>query len=234
MHACSGVRRLFRHASSNGRAQQIIMMERMAELGGGAGSQPVVSAEAVHWLQGLTLGWMLVECGVSLWAAATAHSSALLAFGADSLVELLSATVVLLQFVPAVRISERTAARAAAALLFVLAGVVAITAMASIAFDLRPSTSRVGIAITAAALVGMPLLAWLKRREAQRRRNAALAADAVQSATCAWLALITLASLAIHAAYHVPWIDSAGALLAVALLVREGRASWRGQTCHCH
>ncbi len=84
----------------------------------------------------------------------------------------------------------------------------------------------------------MPLLAWLKRREAQRRRNAALAADAAQSATCAWLALITLASLAIHAAYHLPCIDSAGAsagaLLAVPLLVREGRASWRGQICHSH
>ena len=52
----------------------------------------------VAWLQWITLTWMLLECGASLWAAAQAHSVALLAFGADSLVEMLSATVVLLQF----------------------------------------------------------------------------------------------------------------------------------------
>ena len=46
---------------------------------------------AVLWLQGITLAWMLVEFGVAAYAAATAHSPALLAFGSDSLVELLSA-----------------------------------------------------------------------------------------------------------------------------------------------
>ena len=54
----------------------------------------------VLWLQGITLAWMLVECGVSLYAAALARSPAMLAFGSDSLIELLSATVVLLQFLP--------------------------------------------------------------------------------------------------------------------------------------
>ena len=41
---------------------------------------------------------MLIECGVSLYAAAAAHSPSLLAFGSDSLVELLSAAVVLLRY----------------------------------------------------------------------------------------------------------------------------------------
>jgi len=38
---------------------------------------------AVFWLQGITLLWMLVECGLSLYAAAAAaaHSPAMLAFG---------------------------------------------------------------------------------------------------------------------------------------------------------
>src|ERR1700689_5310891 len=82
---------------------------------------PVRRSAAVFWLQGITLIWMLVECGLSLYAAAAAHSPALLAFGSDSFVELLSAGVVLLQFLPQVSISERKAARAAGALLFVLA-----------------------------------------------------------------------------------------------------------------
>jgi divalent metal cation (Fe/Co/Zn/Cd) transporter len=89
------------------------------------------------------------------------------------------------------------------------------------------------MAITVAALVAMPVLAYLKRREARRTNHVALAADAVQSATCAYLAFITLVGLAVNAAFHVAWIDSAAALLAVPILVSEGRSAWRGRTCAC-
>ena len=96
----------------------------------------------VFWLQGVTLAWMFVEFGVSAYAAITAHSPAMLAFGADSLVELMSAAVVLLQWVPSVSISELKATRTASVLLFVLALVVAGTALTSLALRLRPGTSR--------------------------------------------------------------------------------------------
>lgn len=188
----------------------------------------------VLYLQGVTLAWMLVECGVALYAAAAARSVALLAFGSDSFVELLSATVVLLQFTPVRQITEKTASRAAGTLLFVLAVVITAMAVAALTLRWRPETSTAGMAITVAALIAMPGLAWLKRREARRRGNAALAADAVQSATCAWLALATLAGLAINAAFHLPWIDAAAALVAVPLLLKEGRSAWQGQGCGCH
>jgi divalent metal cation (Fe/Co/Zn/Cd) transporter len=187
----------------------------------------------VLWLQGVTLAWMLVEFGVSAYAAVTAHSPAMLAFGSDSLVELLSATVVLLQWIPRMSISERRASRTAGVLLFVLAVVVAAIAVASLALRLRPATSYAGMAITIAALIAMPVLALLKRREARRSKNAALAADAVQSATCAYLALIALAGLAINAAFHVAWFDSVAALVAVPILVNEGRSAWQGHACGC-
>ena len=185
------------------------------------------------WIQGVTLVWMFVEFGISAFAAVTAHSPAMLAFGSDSLVELLSATVVLLQWIPSMSISERRASRIAGALLFVLAFVVAAIAVASLALRLRPATSYAGIVITIAALIAMPVLAFLKRREARRSKNAALAADAVQSATCAYLALIALAGLAINAGFHVPWFDSVAALVAVPVLVKEGRSAWQGHACGC-
>src|ERR1017187_2229061 len=188
---------------------------------------------AVLWLQGVTLAWMLVEFGISAYAAATAHSPAMLAFGSDSLVELLSATVVLLQWIPRGSIPERRASRAAGLLLFVLAFVVAGIGVASLALRWQPETSCAGIAITIAALIAMPVLASLKRREARRSGNAALAADAVQSATCAYLALITLAGLAANAAFHIAWFDSLAALVAVPFLIKEGRSAWRGHTCGC-
>jgi divalent metal cation (Fe/Co/Zn/Cd) transporter len=188
---------------------------------------------SVLWIQGVTLAWMLVEFGVSAYAAKTAHSPAMLAFGSDSLVELLSATVVLLQWIPNMSISERRASRITGALLFALAFVVAAIAVASLALRLRPETSYAGMAITIAALIAMPVLAFLKRREARRSKNTALAADAVQSATCAYLALIALGGLAINAAFHVAWFDSVAALVAVPILVKEGRSAWQGHACGC-
>lgn len=188
---------------------------------------------AVFWLQGITLAWMLVEFGVSAYSALTAHSPAMLAFGSDSLVELLSATVVLLQWTPSLRISERRAARICGALLFALAFLVAAIALAVLVLRHRPETSCSGIAITIAALIAMPVLAWLKRREARRSGNTALAADAIQSATCAYLALIALTGLAANALFHIAWLDSIAAIAAVPLLLREGRSAWRGHTCAC-
>jgi divalent metal cation (Fe/Co/Zn/Cd) transporter len=188
---------------------------------------------AILWLQTITLLWMLVECAVSAYAAVSAHSPALLAFGSDSLVELLSATVVLLQWTPRFTLSERTAARTASVLLYVLGGIVVVIAILSILLKRLPETSVPGIAITVAALIAMPVLAFFKRREARRTGNVALAADAVQSATCAWLAAITLAGLALNALFHIAWFDSLAALAATPLLIKEARAAWRGQTCSC-
>jgi divalent metal cation (Fe/Co/Zn/Cd) transporter len=188
---------------------------------------------AVFWLQGVTLAWMLVEFGVSVYAAVTAHSPAMLAFGSDSLVELLSAAVVLWQWIPGVSVSERRASRTAGVLLFVLAFMVVAIAVGSLALRLRPETSRAGIGITVAALIAMPVLASLKRREARRSGNTALAADAVQSATCAYIALITLAGLAVNAATHIAWFDSIAALAAVPILIKEGLSAWQSHECGC-
>jgi divalent metal cation (Fe/Co/Zn/Cd) transporter len=185
----------------------------------------------VAWLQWITLAWMAVECGASLWAAAQSHSVALLAFGSDSLVEMLSATVVVLQFLPRFPLKKRYADRAAAVLLFALAAVVVCIAWLGRG---RPmETSCVGIGVTAMALVVMPVLAWMKRRQARRINNRALAADAAQSATCAYLAGVTLAGLAVYALWQIRWVDTVAALMAVPILIVEGRRAWRGEGCGC-
>src|ERR1700686_5382255 len=101
---------------------------------------PSHRSAAVFWLQGITLIWMLVECGLSLYAAVAARSPAMLAFGSDSFVELLSAGVVLLQFLTQVSISQRNAARRAGALLFDLALIVCVVAIGSLPFRLRPQS----------------------------------------------------------------------------------------------
>jgi divalent metal cation (Fe/Co/Zn/Cd) transporter len=191
------------------------------------------NSERIMRLQLITIGWMLIECGVALASAWKAHSPALLTFGADSFVELLSAIVVALQFTAMFRLRSSLAAQVAGALLAVLAVVVACVSVAALVTRYRPEVSYSGIAITIAALVIMPVLSRAKRKAARITGDRALAADAVQSATCAYLAAGTLVGLTFNAAFHIRWIDPITALLAIPILGIEARRAMRGEACGC-
>jgi divalent metal cation (Fe/Co/Zn/Cd) transporter len=182
-------------------------------------------------LQSITLVWMLIECAVSLFSAVRAHSPALLAFGFDSFVELLSASLVVVALAP--RFTRKRIDHTAGTLLLVLAAVVGLTSILALAEKVQPEASPLGIVITVAALMVMPLLAWQKRKLARRTGNNALAADALQSVTCAYLALIALAGLILNAVFLIAWADSVAALAAVPILIVEGRRAIRGQSCGC-
>src|ERR1700751_2270003 len=70
--------------------------------------RPSRSIVVIQWI---TIAWMLIECAAAMLSAARAGSVPMTAFGADSLVELLSAVVVLLQFGRRVRVRPFVAAR---------------------------------------------------------------------------------------------------------------------------
>ena len=184
-------------------------------------------------LQWVTLCWMVVECSVALTAAWRARSVSLLAFGSDSLVEVISAVVVLLQFTSVCRVSQSRAAKICGLLLYGLAGVVSLIALADLYFRVSADTSRLGIAITAGALLLMPVLARMKRDAANQTGNKALRADAVQSATCAYLAGITLTGLLLRSAFGIHWLDPIAALAAVPILIVEAQRARKGQVCAC-
>src|SRR5208282_754745 len=197
---------------------------------GCAGTSGEISRQIVR-LQVATLAWMVVECALALFSAWRARSPVLLAFGADSLVELLSALVVLLQFLPRFALSTGRATRLAGILLFGLAAVISLSSALALWQQVRPATSWIGIGVTIAALAVMPPLSSAKRRAGKTARNAALTADAVQSATCAYLAGITLAGLVLNAVLHVRWIDPAAALVAVPVICLEGKKALQGDKC---
>jgi divalent metal cation (Fe/Co/Zn/Cd) transporter len=192
------------------------------------GTDPVIQR-----LQILTICWMLIESSVALTASWRARSPALLAFGSDSAIELLSAIVVLLQFTSFWKLSTDRAARLAGILLLVLAGIVATTSVCAMLLKIEPDSSRLGIAITLIALAIMPLISRAKRKHASLTGNRALAADAVQSATCAYLAGLTLLGLVLNATLHIRWIDPLAALVAIPILLIEGRRALRGEGCRC-
>lgn len=199
----------------------------------GCGEAQGALTKHIRRLQILTLVWMSAECAIALVAAWRARSPVLLAFGADSFVELMSALVVLLQFVPRFTLSEARASRLAGILLFILAGVVTFASVLALWQEVQPETSWMGIGITAAALIVMPVLSHSKRKAGKATGNPALSADAVQSATCAYLAGLTLAGLALNATFHIRWVDPAAALVAVPIICVEGRKALQGEPCCC-
>jgi divalent metal cation (Fe/Co/Zn/Cd) transporter len=171
-------------------------------------------------LQVITLIWMSVEAIVSLGTAWTSHSPALLAFGGDSLIELLSAAVVFWRF--RFTLSEARAARIAGGLLFALAGFVVLTSVLTFFGYREAERSLVGIGIVLAAAVMMPWLANRKRKLAVVTSSAALRADAAESALCGYMAWIALAGLVVNALWNKPWADPVAALALTPLILREG------------
>lgn len=171
-------------------------------------------------LQVITFIWMSVEAVVSLGTAWTSHSPALLAFGGDSLIELLSAAVVFCRF--RFTLAEARAARIAGGLLFALAGFVVLSSVLNFFGYREAQRSLVGIGILLAAAVVMPLLASRKRKLAVLTSSAALKADAAESALCGYMAWIALAGLVVNAIWNKPWADPIAALALTPLILREG------------
>lgn len=182
-------------------------------------------------LQIITLVWMSLEAAISLGTAWHAHSPALFGFGGDSLIELLSAAVVLWRF--RFRFDEARAAQIAGALLLVLTGLVVLTSILNFIGYREAQRSVIGIAILLTAALAMPLLANRKRKLATVISSASLRADAAESAVCGYMAWIALAGLAVNAIWGKSWADPVAALALTPLIVREGWEALRSQQMHC-
>jgi divalent metal cation (Fe/Co/Zn/Cd) transporter len=196
---------------------------------------PSPTLRRIQRLQTLTIIWMSVETLVALAAAWTAHSPALLGFGGDSAVELLSATVVLWRFRSNSdrALAEKWAARIAGGLLFVVAAFVVTTSILSLLGVRQPQPSFIGIALLIVAAIGMPWLARQKRKLATQAASAALRADAAESALCGYLAVIALAGLLANAFFHIPWADPLAALLLVPFVAKEAYEALRADRPCC-
>src|SRR5579872_3596316 len=182
-------------------------------------------------LQVMTIAWMTVEAVVSLGTAWRSHSPALLAFGGDSLIELLSAAAVFWRF--RFDLKETRAARIAGALLFALAGLVILTSVLNFIGYREAQRSLIGIGILLAAAVVMPWLATQKRRLGTITASTALKADAAQSALCAYMAWIALAGLLVNSICGLSWADPVAALALTPLILREGWIAVRTSKLSC-
>ena len=191
---------------------------------------PDVSRRVLR-LQVITIAWMTVEAVVSLGTAWRSHSTALLAFGGDSLIELLSAAVVFWRF--RFDLKEARAARIAGVLLFALAGLVILTSVLNVIGYREAQRSLMGIGILLAAAVVMPWLASRKRQLAAITSSTALKADAVESCALRLHGVDRSGWLLLNAIWGKSWADPVAALTLVPLIVREGWEAVRSSRLGC-
>jgi divalent metal cation (Fe/Co/Zn/Cd) transporter len=182
------------------------------------------------------IGWHFIEFAIAIVAGIAASSIALIGFGADSLIESLAGFVVLWLFTGSRVGSERAERRAQqmiAVSFYVLAAYVGVEAIRSLVSGNEPDVSWVGIGLAAFTAATMPLLAVAKRRIGHKLGSSATVQEASQTQLCAYLSVALLIGLGANALLGWWWADPMAALVIAAVAIREGRESWRGDSCEC-
>ncbi|ROP66081.1 cation transporter [Curtobacterium sp. ZW137] len=186
----------------------------------------------VRWIVAATIAYHVVEAVVAIAAGTVASSTALIGFGLDSVVEVLSAAAVAWQFAgrdPEAR--ERTALKVIAVSFFALALYVSVDAVLTLTGLREPEHSAVGIVLTAVSLAVMPFLSMLERGTGKELGSASAIADSKQTLVCSYLSAAVLVGLLLNTLVGWTWADPVAALVVVVVAVREGLEAWRGDAC---
>lgn len=183
----------------------------------------------------ITITWNVIEAVVAISAGAVATSAALIGFGLDSVVEVLSAAAIAWQFAaPDPEKREKTALRVISVSFFALATYVTVDALLTLFGTREPEHSPVGIAIAALSLLVMPFLSWFERRTGRELGSASAVADSKQTLICTYLSAALLVGLLLNSLFGRAWADSIAALIIAAMAVREGVEAWKGDACCAH
>ena len=183
---------------------------------------------------------MLAEAALAIGSGVAARSVLLIAFGVDSVIELLSGGVLLRRLraesggaseADVDKLDARTA-RVSAVLLILLCAYIGLSSAAGLLSGVRPSPSPLGLVVSFFACVVMPILALAKRRVNDILGSASLRADIAETISCAVLAGLTLAGLAADAAFGRWWIQYVAALAFLIWLVPETREAIEASRQH--
>jgi divalent metal cation (Fe/Co/Zn/Cd) transporter len=186
---------------------------------------------AIRWC-GISVTWAAIVGATAVIAGLVAGAVALVGFGADSITDGAASAVLVWRFRRErsgrsdLEVIEGRAARAVGAILIAIGLYVGVSALAALANHSAPERTTVGIALSAASILVLPVLARAKLRLAGTLASSALRGDAILSLAGAALAALTLLSLALNAGLGWWWSDAAAALLIASFLLREGWRIW--------
>src|SRR5207302_9139129 len=197
------------------------------------GETLAVHRRAGRRVEFLSIAWTALESVVGIIAGVLAGSVALIGFGFDSVIEVVSSLVLVWRLSDASATEDREAFahRLVGVCFLALAVYVSFEGIKDLVTHSSPRVTYVGIIYAAACVIVMPLLARAKRRAAANLQSHALHADSHQSDICAYLAVILLGGLSLNALFGWWWADPVAALCMVPSILREAISGLRGQPC---
>lgn len=185
-------------------------------------------------LSQITLAYNAAEGVAAIVSGIMAGSIALVGFGIDSVIEVLSSVASLWRLhrdpnpVHRAR-AERLTLRIVGSCFLALAVYVAVDAGHALLTREVPARSIPGVIITVLSVMIMPALARVKKQVAVQLGSRALVADARQTSLCAYLSLIVLIGLLLNAVLGWWWADPVAALAMVPIIAKEGVEGLRGE-----
>jgi len=177
-------------------------------------------------LEGAIIAYNLAEGITSVVAGIIAGSVVLLGFGLDSAIEVSAALVVLFHLSRSGEEEQPQWERGVAAFVGLTLILVAFYVLGRCLYDLatvsKPTESYLGIGITLASLIVMPVVSRLQHNFAVRINSIALEADSRETLVCTYLSAAALLGLAANAVLGWWWADPVAGLVLVFFIAREG------------
>lgn len=193
------------------------------------------AARQAKLLAWASLVWMSMEGIVGLVSGLQAHSLGVVTWSASSFVEALASLIVVWRFTGHRTLSAGSEARAqrwVAASFFLLAPYFVVEAIRKLISGEGAETNALAIAITASAIVLMPLLGWAKLRLGRQLDSGATSGEGIQNLMCAVSAATALVAM-IGAGAGLAFLDPVAALVIAGIALKEGRDGWRGADSCC-
>lgn len=186
----------------------------------------------IRWIVTATIAYNLIEAIVAITAGTLASSTALIAFGLDSTIEVLSAAAVAWQFTRRdPQRWEKSTLRIIAVAFFALAAYVTATSLIALFTRVEVEHSTIGLIITALSVAIMPFLSLAERRAGRELGSATAVADSKQTLICTYLSAAVLIGLVLNTLLGWWWADAVAGLVIAGFAIREGIEAWRGDTC---
>jgi len=171
-----------------------------------------------------SLGWMTVEVMGSIGIGLLSGSFALLAFGSDSLIEIMSGLAVTLHLRRNLSGSYGLGERTEMLTKFLLVALIPIIgggALFSYFSGFKPGSSLLGIAVALGAFIIMPIL-WIQKRRIGKETNCEpLSMDAVQSVTCFLMSVALLGGMLVNYLFGIGWADYIATGVILAFVAKE-------------
>lgn len=207
-----------------------------------------IEMQAFGWalrLTAFTIGYNFLEGTVSTLLGFQDETLALLGFGVDSFIEVISA-IGIARMITRIRrfpdVSrdrfEITALRITGSCFSLLTVGLLITAVLNIVQGHQPETTFWGIVISATSIITMWILIVLKMKVGKQLDSQPIIADAKCTKVCLYMSFVLLVSSFIYELTHIGYLDSIAALGISYFSAKEGKeafekAQGKASCCDC-